>query len=203
MMTKASKILVGVAFLCCFSLVATAQLSKNSINKQVNPVVSNAIYVDKNSTLMVEKGTSSRPYQSLAKAIEKAPENSVLHLAPGTYTDIKVIDKPGLIITGENVTIGGNEPQEEYELFQNFPNPFSLSTEIKYILPKSTMVTIKVLDMSGNEIRTILEEEQSAGENSVTWDGKDNLGRIVGDDTYIYQIIADDFKESQRMYLRR
>lgn len=65
------------------------------------------------------------------------------------------------------------------------------------------MVTIKVLDMSGNEIRTILEEEQPAGENSVIWDGKDNLGRVIHDDTYVYQIITDEFKDAQRMYFSR
>ncbi|MFQ6116357.1 MAG: carboxypeptidase regulatory-like domain-containing protein, partial [bacterium] len=103
-------------------------------------------------------------------------------------------------------SVGSENPSvpETYQLFQNYPNPFNPETSIKYQLPEASQVTLKIFNILGQEIRTILDKQQEAGVYTVKWDGKDKFGRQVASGVYILQINAGDkFKESQRMLLLR
>lgn len=91
---------------------------------------------------------------------------------------------------------------ERFDLFQNYPNPFNPETAIKFQIPNSVRVTVKVYNILGQEIRTLADEAYSAGVYTVVWDGKDDLGRPVASGVYIYRIAAGDrFKASRRMLL--
>ncbi|MBU1101017.1 MAG: T9SS type A sorting domain-containing protein, partial [Bacteroidetes bacterium] len=89
----------------------------------------------------------------------------------------------------------------EYNLFQNYPNPFNPSTIISYSIPQSSIVTIRVFDMLGREIRTLISEEQNAGMQKAIWDGKNNYGSKVSSGTYIYRIDAGEFHMAKKMLL--
>lgn len=82
------------------------------------------------------------------------------------------------------------------QLFQNYPNPFNPSTTIKYQIPKESSITIKIFDMLGREVTTLLNAEQKAGEHEVVWDAKDFASGV-----YIYQIKAGDFSATRKMFL--
>ena len=84
----------------------------------------------------------------------------------------------------------------EYNLFQNYPNPFNPATTIRYSVPKTSKVQIKIFDVLGNEIGTLVNEEKPAGAYEITWDAA-NLPSGV----YFYQIKAREFTGTKKMIL--
>jgi len=91
----------------------------------------------------------------------------------------------------------------EFSLEQNYPNPFNPETKIIYQIPKISRVTIKIFNILGQEVRTLVDKEQTMGEYKVIWDGKNNSGNPVGSGIYIYQLRTKDFISSKRMILLR
>lgn len=88
-----------------------------------------------------------------------------------------------------------------FSLLQNFPNPFNPSTTIRYELPKSGRVTLKIFNALGQEVRTLFNGELPAGKYSLQWDGRDNFGNMSASGTYLYRIEAPDFVRSRKMTL--
>ncbi len=86
-------------------------------------------------------------------------------------------------------------PVEEF-LYQNYPNPFNPITKIKYTVALPTYVTIKVFDILGNEIETIVNEEKVPGDYEANFDAS---GLVSG--IYFYRIKAGDFIETKKMIL--
>ena len=79
---------------------------------------------------------------------------------------------------------------------QNYPNPFNPSTTIKFALPKSGSVTLKVYNTIGKEVETLISEEMGAGVYEVTFDAsKLNSGM------YFYRLNSNGFSETKRMML--
>ncbi len=108
--------------------------------------------------------------------------------------EVKVIQR----VTG----IDGDEvTPDKYALFQNYPNPFNPSTVISYSLIKTSFVSLKIYDMLGREVRTLISGEQPAGVYNFKWDGDNNTGRKVATGVYIYRIKAGDFIQSKKMIL--
>lgn len=111
-----------------------------------------------------------------------------------------------LTMSEDNVTDVGNNGSgaapEKFALFQNYPNPFNPETTIRYQLSQPGEVTLKIFNVLGQEVRTLVNKQQPAGSYSVQWDGKDDLGRQVASGIYIYQLAAGDaFKMTKRMLL--
>ena len=85
---------------------------------------------------------------------------------------------------------------DQYGLEQNYPNPFNPSTKIKYSIPQSSKVIIKVFDILGNEIEILVNEEKQTGTYDLTWYSK-NLPSGV----YFYQLRAGEFVQTRKMLL--
>ncbi|MCK9408776.1 MAG: glycerophosphodiester phosphodiesterase family protein [Bacteriovoracaceae bacterium] len=83
-----------------------------------------------------------------------------------------------------------------YSLVQNYPNPFNPSTTISYILPRNNFTTLKIYDMLGNEIALLIQQEQSAGSYSVSWNATN-----VSSGVYYYRLSSGGFSETKRMLL--
>jgi hypothetical protein len=118
-----------------------------------------------------------------------------------TGTDIYVGSGPGVwkrpiseIIIGINKI--SSEIPEAYNLNQNYPNPFNPTTNIKYQIPRAGYVTLKVFDILGKEIKTLVNEKQTPGVYEVTFDGSNLTSGI-----YFYKLTADDFSEVKKMTL--
>jgi len=108
---------------------------------------------------------------------------------------------------------------KDFILHQNYPNPFPLTpgwagrqtgcrtgnsrTTIRYQLPKPSKVTIKIFNLFGQEIRTLVSEEKQAGYFTVHWDGKDSFGREVASGVYIYRIEACTDKQRSFVSTRK
>jgi hypothetical protein len=83
-----------------------------------------------------------------------------------------------------------------FRLGQNYPNPFNPSTTIKYGLPKNSFVTLKVYDILGREVTTLVNENKMAGTYQVNFNAS-NLASGI----YFYTIKAGDFSQTKKMLL--
>lgn len=101
----------------------------------------------------------------------------------------------------ETPTDINEEPKQivnEFELSQNFPNPFNPSTIISYSIPQSSFVTLKVYDIIGNEVATLVNQNQQAGKYDIRFDAR-NLSNGV----YMYSIKTDNFTSTKKMILMK
>ncbi len=90
---------------------------------------------------------------------------------------------------------------EDFQLFDNQPNPFSRETTISYRLARSGSVTLSVFDPSGRRVRTLASGEAGAGMHSVVWNGADDTGRPVSAGMYFYELQTDDGRTQRKMLL--
>jgi len=88
-----------------------------------------------------------------------------------------------------------------FALDQNYPNPFNPSTTIRFALPKDAQVSLKIYDVIGREVRTLVNERVSAGYQQVIWDGRNEFGAQVASGMYIYRITAGDFISTKKMMM--
>ncbi|HMN18821.1 MAG TPA: 5'-nucleotidase C-terminal domain-containing protein [Ignavibacteriaceae bacterium] len=93
----------------------------------------------------------------------------------------------------DNGTIPG-----EFRLEQNYPNPFNPSTTINYDLPKQSSVTLKIYNVTGEEVATLVNQDQEAGRYRIRWE----VSRLSSG-IYFYQLIAGGFVETKKMVLIR
>jgi len=73
----------------------------------------------------------------------------------------------------------------EYQLNQNFPNPFNPTTTVRYELPKYSFVNVTVYDMLGNVVINLVNTNQLSGYKSIQWDATNNLGEPVSEGVYL------------------
>lgn len=83
-----------------------------------------------------------------------------------------------------------------YVLSQNYPNPFNPSTTIEFNLPKSEFVELKVYNILGKEVSTIVTKKLNQGNHTYTFDGKNMASGI-----YYYQLVAGDYRQVKKMIL--
>ena len=88
-----------------------------------------------------------------------------------------------------------------FAMSQNYPNPFNPETSIKYSLRQNAYVVIKVVDLLGKEVRTLVEEEKNAGYHEVVWNGLDSHGSSVASGVYFYTMKAGTFTETRKLLL--
>ena len=90
-----------------------------------------------------------------------------------------------------------------YALHQNYPNPFNPSTEIHFDLARAGRVELKVFNVLGQEVATLVDDFRSAGLYHVNWDGRNAAGESVGTGMYVYRIRSGDFTATKKMMLLR
>ncbi len=86
------------------------------------------------------------------------------------------------------------ELPKEFSLSQNYPNPFNPATSIRYALPKAVHVTLKVFDILGREVKTLVNEDQEAGYRTVNFDASSFVSGV-----YFYKIEAETFIDVKKM----
>ncbi|MEZ4703375.1 MAG: FlgD immunoglobulin-like domain containing protein [Rhodothermales bacterium] len=92
---------------------------------------------------------------------------------------------------------------EPFELEQNYPNPFSASTTIRYRLTRDAHVRVRVIDLLGQDLRTLVDTYQAAGVQEVTWDGRNEAGQRVASGAYMYLVDIGDIAEMKTMVVLR
>ena len=97
----------------------------------------------------------------------------------------------------------GRQVLKTYKLNQNYPNPFNPSTTIVYELPSTEKIMLKVYDILGREVKTLVNGVMPAGKHTISWDGTNNLGNKVSSGVYIYSLEVGNHKLHKRMTLMK
>jgi hypothetical protein len=97
---------------------------------------------------------------------------------------------------GDEANVASTGVVTDYELSQNYPNPFSAnatfgnpSTKISFALPGSGKVKLEIYDLLGNTVRTLVSKEMTVGRHEVVWDGRNQAGQTVAAGIYLYRIV--------------
>ena len=103
----------------------------------------------------------------------------------------------------EMVTIISNKSEipAQFILYHNFPNPFNPLTIFRYDLPVDGLVNITIYDMMGRVVKTLVNDQQTAGYRSTQWNATNNAGSPVSAGIYLYMIQAGDFRQTKKMVL--
>ncbi|MBU2470874.1 MAG: T9SS type A sorting domain-containing protein, partial [Bacteroidetes bacterium] len=81
------------------------------------------------------------------------------------------------------------------------PNPFNPKTVINFSIPKAGTVVISVYDMLGRKIKTLLNDDLYVGRHTLSWDGKNDNGKIVSSGLYLYRLDAGNTSLTKKMLL--
>jgi len=113
---------------------------------------------------------------------------------------------PGQTVDGNNmIVVGINDDESElpsnFKLFNNYPNPFNPSTIIKAAIPNSQYVSLKVYNINGELVTTLVNETLNAGYHQFEWNGTNNEGQRVSSGIYFYQISAGELYQVKKMML--
>lgn len=110
--------------------------------------------------------------------------DSVFHLGP-----IDIAGDPKLLLP------------DHFELAQNFPNPFNPTTEIQFSVPVQSLIRIKVYNIMGQLVSTLVQGNYEAGIHRIQWDGKSDQGIALGSGIYIYRMEGPKFVQAKKMLL--
>jgi hypothetical protein len=109
---------------------------------------------------------------------------------------------------GTPTDVGGEQPAGVaatvplmFQLNQNVPNPFNPRTSIAFSLAKPARTTVRIFDLGGRLVATLVDGELVAGAHRVEWDGRNDQGRQVASGTYYYQLRSGDSGATGRMSL--
>lgn len=100
-------------------------------------------------------------------------------------------------------TDAGDTPALATALRQNFPNPFNPTTRIAYTLARSSRVALRIYDVSGRLVKTLVDGSMPAGNYEEIWNGTDNGGGRVASGVYFYRLSAPGFVSTRKMVLLR
>ncbi len=109
-----------------------------------------------------------------------------------TFLDVELAKK---VVRDANIT------PSSFALSQNYPNPFNPETKIIYDVGKSGFVRLSVTDLLGRHIRTFAASDHEPGRYTVTWDGRDENGRVVASGIYLYRLQSREFTLTRKMVL--
>jgi len=88
-----------------------------------------------------------------------------------------------------------------YKLYNAYPNPFNPRTTLHYDLPEDAFVNIRIYDLKGRLVNTVVNQEETAGYKAIKWAGVDDKGKPVSAGIYLYEIQAGDFRQFRKMAL--
>lgn len=130
-------------------------------------------------------------------AVLNTTDNSITFTAP-QWGIAGIYEFPGATST-EPLSI----PSAAVALYQNHPNPFNPSTKISYSLPTECNVILEIFDISGKLVKTLINGKESAGIQSIEWDGCDAVNKQVTSGIYFYRLTAGKEKIAKKMVLLR
>ena len=153
------------------------------------------VVADDNSFTSGAASSSNWVYEFVFNTAASFPYYCSVHGGPGG------VGMSGVIIVEEATGVTGvNNPVDKFGLNQNYPNPFNPSTNISYRLPFRSHVTLKVYNIIGNEVATLVNEEKPAGKNDVVFNTSSVPGGLSSG-VYFYKLQAGSFFEVKEMIL--
>jgi len=104
-------------------------------------------------------------------------------------------------INASVISVDENFIPKKFKLYQNNPNPFNPVTSIMYELPEASDVTLKIYNLLGKEIKTLIDGYQSAGTQTIIWDGKNENGSSANSGVYLYSLTCNNYSQTKKMLL--
>jgi hypothetical protein len=132
-------------------------------------------------------------YQYISDDVKASPEDC-FEIARDVFAWMQNPVKP-------NVSEG--EVPRAYKLAQNVPNPFNPSTSITFAMKDKGVVTLKIYNVAGQLVRTLMSGTKDVGSYTVTWDGKSDRGGAVASGVYFYKMETKDFSQTRKMVMLR
>jgi len=138
---------------------------------------------------------------SIASTLGANVGDSILTLWSGwAYNGYDSVSSNTFILIIKRTTIGiqtvPTEIPDKYALFNNYPNPFNPTTNIKFDLPENTIVSLKIFDISGREVASLLNSKLQAGTYTYLWNAS-----TVSSGIYFYELSTPGFRQVKRMVL--
>ena len=112
-------------------------------------------------------------------------------------------DSPATVNTTVASADEGSILPSEYALFQNYPNPFNPSTQITFDVPTSEFVMLRVYNLLGQDVQTLINKSMAPGRYTVEWNGNDMLNNDVASGVYFYELRGESFISRKKMLLIR
>jgi len=120
--------------------------------------------------------------------------------------------RPQMMLSSGAVVNSGNEMDvaelnnaavlpSAYSLGEAYPNPFNPVTRIEFALPEGGMTTLKVFNIMGQQVATLMNQQLNAGRHTVSWDATNEAGLKVASGMYVYQLEVNGFTQSHKMLL--
>jgi len=133
------------------------------------------------------------------------PSHELMYVYNEWINDVPNVQSLSPDFQGGSVALDSRTPTAnlpaEFALSQNVPNPFNPTTIVAYALPKDAQVNLDVYNVLGQHVKTLVNEMQRAGRQTVTWDGTDNSGSSVASGVYFYKLRAGDFTDTKKMVM--
>lgn len=126
----------------------------------------------------------------------------------GSVLDLRVVRPDGAILDQftmvKNIAVpAGAPPAPSLRLEQNRPNPFRRGTTIAFDLAAAAAVSLRIYDVGGRLVRTLVDAELDADAYSIEWDGRDTAGRRVGSGTYWYRLATPHHAAARKLVIER
>lgn len=112
---------------------------------------------------------------------------------------IELIDTEGREVDWTFNKVTGPALPTVFALTQNYPNPFNPNTHISFALPEASKVTLKVYNIAGQLVKTLVNDELAAGHHTVMWNGTNSSGSEVGSGIYLYRLETEKFTSVKKM----
>jgi calcineurin-like phosphoesterase family protein/flagellar hook capping protein FlgD len=172
------------------------------LDNDIDSTISRAdvVYILENDSVSEPMFTWAMSFSGQATATNPIPgdEYVIKTLKPLTIADVYEFSPIVSDIYNDPVSL----PQE-LKLFQNFPNPFNLSTTIKYNLPQKSKVELKIFNILGQEIKTLYYGTQTPGNKSIVWNGKNQSNKVISSGIYFYYLKVGESVKVRKMIVMK
>jgi hypothetical protein len=146
------------------------------------------------------------PVKPISDSLKEGDEKVIITLTSMQYGyKIGCPSQTLLVIkdADQSTDISENENQipSEFNLEQNFPNPFNSETQINYTIAARQNATLEIFDLLGRSVKRLVDSSHSPGKYTAVWDGTDAGGKILSSGIYFYRMITDTEMQSRKMIL--
>jgi len=173
--------------------------SVNRARTEGNGVEGNLLYL----TYTLADGASLPDNVSFYFTIVNIPGTSLNPELLNVVCSYPSQDSPAIVNTTVASADEGSILPSEYALFQNYPNPFNPSTQITFDVPNSEVVMLRVYNLLGQDVQTLINKSMTPGRYTVEWNGSDMLNNDVASGVYFYELRGESFISRKKMLLIR
>ncbi|MDX2473638.1 MAG: proprotein convertase P-domain-containing protein, partial [Candidatus Krumholzibacteria bacterium] len=167
-----------------------------------NPITSEAFHVYRRTANTNAVRLTEQPLSSTDGHIAFSDNSTEFEVGTVLYYSLREVRDGGVLGFGDEieVTVTSSLPTV-FALHDNYPNPFNPITNINFDLPKAGHVSLRIYDLSGRLVRSLVDENLARSSHTYQWDGADNSGRRAASGVYYYRVQTERTSETGKMML--